>query len=101
MSRWCAMMQAAGLAAAAALLGIAPARAANPDPLPQDVVAAWTAAGMDVGWAGRDMTFPQGDAGKPGEIPAFQIGAGGWPTGKLGKLPQPPRTVAGRGAGGA
>lgn len=95
MSRWCATVRAASLAVAAVLLGIVAARADDrPVPLPDDVVAAWTAAGMDVGWTkwdneyGNGLVFHQGDP-EPGEFPAFEIHEGAWPTGKLAKLPQP------------
>ena len=61
-------------------------------PLPRELVAAWTKAGATVGWMKDDegwLLFRQGVEGKPGEVPAFHFGK--WTGGAVGQLPQPQR----------
>src|SRR4051812_29435262 len=64
---------------------------ADPDALPDAVVAAWTKAGATVGWmrANRhgDPEFRVGDEAREGEVPAFQFTK--WTPGIVRILPQP------------
>src|ERR1700677_3049991 len=69
------------------------AKTAPPKPLPTDTVAAWEKAGAQAGWMGLDKddyhVFRVGGEGKEGEVPAF--GFKMWPSGVVGRLPQPDR----------
>ncbi len=70
----------------------------GPKPLPPDVVKAWTAAGLEVGWMdasqGRlDFTYPH-DGAPADAVPAFCLGDGLRVGGiradnRLAKLPDP------------
>jgi hypothetical protein len=66
--------------------------AVAPEPLAQEVVAAWTKAGAEVGWMGLDMfgqiVFRPGAKGLAGDVPAFRFGT--WPEGTPLMLPAPP-----------
>jgi hypothetical protein len=58
-------------------------------PLPEELVAAWTQAGAEVGWTNWSgfVVFRAGVEGKKGEVPAFRLSE--WREGVVGKLPQP------------
>ncbi len=70
---------------------------AQPQPLPESVVDAWTAAGAEAGWMrSRSVSlfpefdvflFLESDLGEPGDIPAFRFSI--WPEGGLSRLPVP------------
>src|SRR4051812_44679950 len=79
------------VAVLAALLVAAARAAAPPEPLPQDIAAAWTKAGAQVGWFRFDefghFEFVAGQEGESGDVPAF--GVAHWPVGKLTPLPAP------------
>jgi hypothetical protein len=64
----------------------------QPQPLPRELVAAWTEAGATVGWMRGDqewLFFREEVEGEPGEVPAFQFRK--WTGGVVGKLPPPQR----------
>jgi hypothetical protein len=70
--------------------GAAPAEPDKPaGPLPAEVVAAWKAAGAQVGWM-KGPVFRAGDKGKAGEVPAFRFNFGTLQAGVLDKVPPPP-----------
>lgn len=79
---------AACLLVAASLVCVA----AEPDrpasPLPADVVAAWKAAGAQVGWM-KGPIFRPSNKGGAGEVPAFRFAFGKLPAGTLEKVPPP------------
>src|SRR5262249_24957893 len=61
-------------------------------PLPRELVAAWTKAGATAGWMIVEpwaVPFREAAEGKRGEVPAFVFGK--WPEGVVGQLPQPQR----------
>src|SRR5579884_773521 len=63
-------------------------------PLPANVVAAWKAAGAEVGWAKYGMVdFHLDGEVLKGEIPTFRFDK--WPEGRLAKLLPPPRRAFG------
>ena len=62
-----------------------------PQPLPENIVTAWKAAGAKVGWwrlspTGYHSFVPEKD-GEPGDLPAFRFYS--WQQGCLAKLPAP------------
>ncbi len=59
-------------------------------PLPGELVAAWTKAGATVGWMKVEpgwVLFQERVEGKPGGVPAFKFRE--WTGGVMGKLPPP------------
>ena len=63
----------------------------RPQPLPENIVTAWKAAGAKVGWwrlspTGYHSFVPEKD-GEPGDLPAFRFYS--WQQGCLAKLPAP------------
>src|SRR5262245_58851704 len=75
----------------ACLVTAAQAEAEPPTPLPKEIVAAWKAAGAEVGWARLNwagvMQVVAEKEGKPGDLPSFQFK--NWQMGLLAKLPVP------------
>ena len=78
--------------------GLPDAKIDQPQPLPEDIVAAWKAAGAKVGWMRgvpafsmeflfEDTEFVREKEGKPGDLPAFRFYS--WQEGRLAKLPVP------------
>jgi hypothetical protein len=66
-----------------------------PQPLPDNITAAWAEAGARAGWIrvnDSGYEFITGQAGKPGDLPAFRLAA--WPAGRLTKLPPPAKSFA-------
>ncbi len=68
-----------------------PAKTDVPQPLPQNIVTIWNAAGAEACWlraglAGSLSYVPENE-GKPGDLPAFRFAV--WHEGRLAKLPGP------------
>ncbi len=88
----------AGLALAVVCLQGSVGRAGEaPAALPAAVAQAWSAAGAEIGWAGRDayarpIFRPAGSSPEAGDTPAFRISA--WTLGLLARLPAPNRPFA-------
>ena len=62
-----------------------------PKPLSEKIITAWKEAGAEVGWMRANpygfLEFVPGQAGKPGDVPAFRFRV--WQAGRLAKLPAP------------
>jgi hypothetical protein len=71
--------------------GAPPGGKGPPQPLPDDLVAAWTKAGATAGWLRIDrdgyLIFISGKKGNPGDLPAFRIDD--WQNSVLPRLPAP------------
>ena len=91
---WHAALAALLMLATAAGTGRADSPLAKPDlpqPLPENIVAAWKAAGAEVGWMrlfpAENLNFVLVKEGKLGDLPAFRFARG--QEGRWAKLPDP------------